>query len=61
MDGHTIYVQRRAKNDFSIDIAIFTKALRTNGPTVGPTDQPIDRPTDIPAYRDAIVASKKGG
>ena len=41
-----------AKNDdFSIDFAIFTKALPTDGPT--------DRRTDIPSYRDAIAASKK--
>ena len=56
MDGHTIYIHRHAKNnDFPIDFAIFTKALRTDGPTDGPTD----RRTDIPSYKDAIAASKK--
>ena len=60
MNGHAIYVHRHAQNnDFSIDIAIFTKALRTNGPTDGPTDRPADRRTDISSYRDAIAASKK--
>ena len=39
----------------SLDFAIFTKALRTDGPTDRPTDQ---RP-DKPSYRDAIAASKK--
>ena len=43
MDGHAIVMHRHAKNnDFSIDFAIFAKALRTDGPT----DQPTDRPTD---------------
>ena len=42
-------------NDSPIDFAIFTKALRTNGPM----DQPTDRQTDIPSFRDAIAASKK--
>ena len=47
MDGHTIYVQRRAKNnDFSIDIAIFTKALPADGPTDGPTNQWTNRLTE---------------
>ena len=53
MDRHAIYVHRHAKNnDFPVDFAIFTKALRTNGPT--------DRRTDTPSYRDAIAASKNG-
>ena len=57
MDETAIYMHRHAKNsDFSIDFAIFTKALRTDGPTDGPTD----RRTDIPSYRDAIAASKNG-
>jgi len=47
MDGHAIYMQKHARNnDFPIDFAIFTKALRTN------------RWMDIPSYRYAIVASK---
>ena len=34
MDGHAIYVHRDAKNnDLSMDFAIFTKALRTDGRT----------------------------
>ena len=50
-----MYVHRYAKyNHFSIDFAIFTKALPTNGRTDGRTDQW----TDIPSYRDAIAASK---
>ena len=63
MDGHTIYIHRQAKNnDFPIDFAIFTKALRTDIPTDGPTDRrtdgPTDRRTDIPSYRDMLAASK---
>ena len=55
MDGYATYVLRHAKNeDFSIDFAIFTKALRTDGPT----NAPIDRRTEKPSYRDAIAASK---
>ena len=55
MDRHAIYVYRNAtNNDFPIDFAIFTNALRTNQRTDGPTDQQ----TDIPSYRDAIAASK---
>ena len=51
-----MYVYRHAKNNhFPIDFVIFTKALRTNGPTDGPTY----RRTDRPSYRDAIAASKK--
>ena len=43
MHGHAIYVHGHARNDdFPIDFALFTKALRTNGPTDGPTDQPTD-------------------
>ena len=38
-----MYVYRYAKNNhFPKDFTIFTKALRTDGPT----DQPTDRPTD---------------
>ena len=49
-----------AKNDdFLIDLAIFTKALRTDGPTDGRTDGRTDRRTDRPSYKDAIAASKK--
>ena len=59
MDRHAIYVYRNATNDdFPIDFAIFTKALRTDGPTDQPTDRPTDQRTDIPSYRDAIAASK---
>ena len=63
MDGHAIYVHGHAKNDdFSIDFAIFTKALptdrRTNGPTDQRTDGPTDQRKDIPSYRDAIAASR---
>ena len=55
MDRHAIYVHRHAKNDdFSMDFAIFTKALRTDGPT----NQPTNQPTDTPSHRDAIAASK---
>ena len=43
-------------DDFPIDFAIFTKALRTNGPTDRRTDGPTDRRTDVPSYRDAIAA-----
>ena len=40
---------RHAKNDdFPIDFAIFTKALRTDRPTDRPTDQPTDQWTDRP-------------
>ena len=47
MDGHAIYMHRHAKNnDFLIDFAIFTKVLRTNGPTDRPTDGPTDGPMD---------------
>ena len=54
MDGYATYMLRHAKNDdFSIDFAIFTKALPTDRRTDGPTD----RRTDIPSYRDAIAAS----
>ena len=43
MDGHSIYMHRRAKNnDFPIDFASFTKTLWTNGPTDRPTDGPTD-------------------
>ena len=45
-------------NDFSIDFAIFTKALPTDRPTDRRTNGPTDRRTDIPSYRDAIAASK---
>ena len=49
-------------NDFPTDFAIFTKALRTDGPTDRRTDQgtdqQTDRRTDKPSYRDAIAASK---
>ena len=39
MDRHAIYVHGYAKsNPFPIDFAIFTKALRTDGPTDGLTD-----------------------
>ena len=35
-----MYVHRYAKNNhFPLDFAIFTKALRTDGPTDGPTDR----------------------
>ena len=52
MDGHAIVMHRHAKNnDFSIDFAIFTKAIRSDGPT--------DQQTDTPSYKDAIAASKK--
>ena len=55
MDGHAIYIHGHAKNDdFPIDFAIFTKALRTDQRTNGPTDQRMDKPS----YRDAIAASK---
>ena len=55
MDETAMYMHRHAKNsDFSIHFAIFTKALRSDGPTDGPTDQRMD----IPSYRDAIAASK---
>ena len=64
MVGHAMYVHRYAKNNhFPIDFAIFTKALRTDGPTDRRTDrrtdQQTDRRTDKPSYRDAIAASKK--
>ena len=43
MDGHAIYMHRHAKNnDFPIDFVIFTKALRTDGPTGQRTDEPTD-------------------
>ena len=59
MDGHATYMLRHAKNDdFPIDFANFTKALRTDGPTDRPTDGPTNQWTDIPSYRDAIAASK---
>ena len=55
-----MYVHRHAKNnDFPIDFTIFTKALRTDGPTDQRTNGPTDRRTDKPSYRDAIAASKK--
>ena len=55
MDKHAIYLHRHAiNNDFSINFAIFTKALRTNRRT----NRQTDRRTDIPSYRDAISASK---
>ena len=42
-----MYVHRHAKNNhFPKDFVIFTKALRTDGPTDRPTDQPTDQPTD---------------
>ena len=53
MDGHATNMQKN--DDFTIDFAIFTKALPTDGRTDGRTD----RPTDIPSYRDAIAASNK--
>ena len=57
MDRHAIYVYRNATNDdFSIDFAIFTKALKTNRPT----ERPTDGRTDIPSYSYAIAASKNG-
>ena len=41
MNGHAIYVHRDAKNnDFPMDFAIFTKALRTDPRTDGPTNGP---------------------
>ena len=47
MDRHTIYVHRHAKNDdFPIDFAIFTKALRTDRPTDGWMDGPTDGPNN---------------
>ena len=53
MNGWTCNI--RAKNDdFPIDFAIFTKALRTDGPTAGPTDRQTDGRTDTLSYR--IVA-----
>ena len=56
MDRRATIMLRHAKNDdFSIDFAIFTKAL----PTDRQTDQPTDQRTDKPSYRDAIAASKK--
>ena len=56
-----MYVYRYAENNhFSIDFAIFTKALRMDGPTDRLTDRPTDRWTDKPSYRDAIAASKNG-
>ena len=43
MDEHAIYMHGHAKNDdFPIDFAIFTKALRTDRRTDGPTDGPTD-------------------
>ena len=58
MDRDAMYMHRRAKyNDFSINFAIFTKALRTDIPTDGPTD----RRTDIPSYRDADASKNKAG
>ena len=47
MDGHAIYVHGHAKNDdFPIDFAIFTKALRTDGRTDQRTNGPTDQRTD---------------
>ena len=38
-NAHAIYMHRDSQNnDFSMDFAIFTKALRTNGPTERRTD-----------------------
>ena len=48
MDGHA------KNNEFSIDFAIFTKALWTDQQT----DQQMDQQMDIPSYRDAIATSK---
>ena len=43
MDGYLIYEHVHAKNDdFPINFAVFTKALRTNGPTDRRTDGPTD-------------------
>ena len=56
MDGHVINVDRHAKNyDFPKDLAIFTKALPTDGPTDGPTNGR----TDKPCYTDAWTHLKK--
>ena len=33
-------------DDFPKDMAIFTKALRMDGPTNEPTDHPTEQPTD---------------
>ena len=61
MDGKAKNMHKNAKSiDFPIDFAIFTKALRTNGPPDQQTDGPTDQRTDILSYRDAIAASKKG-
>ena len=52
-------ISGHAKNyDFPMDLAIFTKALATDGPTDLRTDRRTVRRTDIPSYRDAIAASK---
>ena len=49
MDGHATYMLGHAKNDdFPIDFANFTKALRTNGPTNQWANQPMDQPTIQP-------------
>ena len=61
MVGHAMYLHSCAKNNhFPIDFAIFTKALRTDGPTDRRTDGRMDGQTDKPSYRDAIAASKNG-
>ena len=47
MGGHAMYVHGYAKNNhFPIDFAIFTKTLRTDGPTEGRTIGQTDRPTN---------------
>ena len=46
-NGHAIYVHRDGKNnDFPMDFAIFTKALRTDGPTDQRTDGQTDQQTN---------------
>ena len=46
MDGQCTCIDTQKNHDFPIDFAIFTKALRTNGPTDAPMDQWTNGPTD---------------
>ena len=46
INGWIVDAHRHEKNnDFSLDFAIFTNALLTDGPTNGPTDRLMDQPT----------------